>query len=199
MPRFSASAFLLDVRFYGVTFFSYVAKAIAYMLATPEQPDDADNTLTHAFGTEASPEDQAEFLRHFGCRLIEGYGSSESAGMIRLAPEGPASALGRPAGPGVTVADRDPPGPPPRRPQRASQDRRRFLSFGRCRQPRTSGRPRCGVHRSWELAGGYRLIRGKRIRAHMVAGSGVPDRPHRDGRCRSLRTGRAPAGDSRQG
>ncbi|GIH71391.1 AMP-binding protein [Sphaerimonospora thailandensis] len=104
-PRFSASGFLPDVRFYGVTFFSYVGKAIAYVLATPEKPDDADNTLTHAFGTEASPEDQAGFLRRFGCRLIEAYGSSEGAGMIRLAPEGPATALGRPAHPGVRVVD----------------------------------------------------------------------------------------------
>ncbi|MFC0862089.1 AMP-binding protein [Sphaerimonospora cavernae] len=104
-PKFSASGFLPDVRFYGVTFFSYVGKAIAYVLATPEKPDDADNTLTHAFGTEASPEDQAGFLRRFGCRLIEAYGSSEGAGMIRLAPEGPATALGRPAHPGVRVVD----------------------------------------------------------------------------------------------
>lgn len=105
VPRFSASGFLPDVRFYGVTFFTYVGKAVAYVLAQPERPDDADNTLTHAFGTEASPEDQAAFLRRFGCRLIEAYGSSEGAGMIRLAPEGPASALGRPARPGVRVVD----------------------------------------------------------------------------------------------
>ncbi|MGI5489337.1 AMP-binding protein [Microtetraspora malaysiensis] len=105
VPTFSASAFLPDVRFYGVTFFTYVGKAIAYILATPERPDDADNTLDHAFGTEASPEDQAGFLRRFGCRLIESYGSSEGSGMVTLAPEGPASALGRPAHAGVVVVD----------------------------------------------------------------------------------------------
>ncbi|WP_067133283.1 AMP-binding protein [Microtetraspora malaysiensis] len=105
VPAFSASAFLPDVRFYGVTFFTYVGKAIAYILATPERPDDADNTLDHAFGTEASPEDQAEFRRRFGCRLIESYGSSEGSGMVTLAPEGPASALGRPAHAGVVVVD----------------------------------------------------------------------------------------------
>ena len=102
---FSASAFLDDVRFYGVTFFSYVGKAIAYILATPRRPDDADNTLTHAFGTEASPDDQKAFLRRFGCRLIEAYGSSESSGMIALAPDGPPGALGRPARDAVTVVD----------------------------------------------------------------------------------------------
>ncbi len=44
-PRFSASAFLDDVRRFGATKFSYVGKAIAYILATPERPDDGDNTL----------------------------------------------------------------------------------------------------------------------------------------------------------
>jgi fatty-acyl-CoA synthase len=104
-PRFSASGFLPDVRFYGVTFFTYVGKAIAYVLATPEAPGDADNTLTHGFGTEASPEDRAGFLRRFGCRLSEGYGSSEGAGMIKPAPEGPVGALGRLAHGGVRVVD----------------------------------------------------------------------------------------------
>ncbi|WP_248964130.1 AMP-binding protein [Sphaerisporangium perillae] len=104
-PKFSASGFLPDVRFYGVTFFTYVGKAIAYVLATPELPGDAETTLTHGFGTEASPEDQARFLRRFGCRLVEAYGSSESAGMIKLAPDGPPGALGRPAHAGVRVVD----------------------------------------------------------------------------------------------
>jgi fatty-acyl-CoA synthase len=103
--RFSASRFLPDVRYYGATFFTYVGKAIGYVLATPEQPDDADNTLTHGFGTEASPEDKAEFLRRFGARLVEGYGSSESAGMIKQDPQAPPTALGRPAHDGVRVVD----------------------------------------------------------------------------------------------
>ncbi|MFC4059169.1 AMP-binding protein [Planomonospora corallina] len=104
-PKFSASGFLPDVRLYGATFFTYVGRAIAHILATPEKPDDADNPLTHAFGTEASPEDRAAFLRRFGCRLIEGYGSSESAGLIRPDPDAPATALGRPAHGGVRIAD----------------------------------------------------------------------------------------------
>jgi fatty-acyl-CoA synthase len=103
--RFSASGFLPDVRHFGVTYFSYVGTAIAYILATPERPDDRENTLTHAFGTEASPEDQAAFERRFGCRLMEGYGSSESAGMIQRPPETPAGALGRPAHDGVRIVD----------------------------------------------------------------------------------------------
>ncbi|WP_324784376.1 AMP-binding protein [Streptomyces sp. H51] len=102
-PKFSASGFLPDVRYFGATFFTYVGKAIAYVLARPERDDDGDNRLTHAFGTEASPEDQAAFLRRFGCRLIEGYGSSEGAGMLKRVPGGPPTALGRPAREGVRI------------------------------------------------------------------------------------------------
>ena len=104
-PKFSASGFLDDVRYFGATFFSYVGKAIAYVLATPERQDDADNPLTHAFGTEASPEDQAAFERRFGCRLLEGYGSSESAGMITRPAGVPPAALGRPARDGVRIVN----------------------------------------------------------------------------------------------
>ncbi|GGV00118.1 putative fatty-acid-CoA ligase FadD [Actinomadura cremea] len=105
-PKFSASGFMPDVRFYGATFFTYVGKAIGYVLATPERPDDADNTLTHGFGTEASPEDKAEFLRRFGARLVEGYGSSEGAGMIdHRAPGTPPTAFGRPAHDGVRIVN----------------------------------------------------------------------------------------------
>ncbi len=42
---FSASGFLPDVRRYGATYFNYVGRPLAYILATPELPDDADNTL----------------------------------------------------------------------------------------------------------------------------------------------------------
>ncbi|NKZ02975.1 AMP-binding protein [Actinomadura latina] len=104
-PKFSASGFLPDVRFYGATFFTYVGKAIGYVLATPEKPDDGDNTLTHGFGTEASPEDKAEFLRRFGATLVEGYGSSESAGMIKRDPAAPPTAFGRPAHDGVRIVN----------------------------------------------------------------------------------------------
>ncbi|MFI0367889.1 AMP-binding protein [Actinomadura sp. 1N219] len=103
--KFSASGFMPDVRFYGATFFTYVGKAIGYVLGTPEQPDDGDNTLTHGFGTEASPEDKREFLRRFGAKLLEGYGSSESAGMIKRVPGTPATAFGKPARDGVRIVN----------------------------------------------------------------------------------------------
>lgn len=104
-PKFSASGFLPDVRRFGATFFTYVGKAIGYVLAQPERDDDADNPLTHGFGTEASPEDQQEFLRRFGCRLFEGYGSSEGAGMLRLASDAPPASLGVAAKPSVRIVN----------------------------------------------------------------------------------------------
>lgn len=106
-PSFSASQFLPDVRYFGATFFTYVGKALGYLMATPERPDDADNPLQRGFGTEASPEDQAEFRRRFGAELFEGYGSSEGGGAVTLAPDAPPGALGRPAHDGVAIIDPD--------------------------------------------------------------------------------------------
>ena len=104
-PSFSASGFLPDVRYFGATYFTYVGKALGYLLATPEQPDDADNQLNRGFGTEASPEDQAYFKRRFGADLYEGYGSSEGGGAVVLDPNQPEGALGRPAHPGVAIVN----------------------------------------------------------------------------------------------
>jgi steroid-22-oyl-CoA synthetase len=102
-PRFSASAFMDDVRRFGATKFSYVGKAIAYILATPERSDDADNTLQSAFGTEASVRDRSRFRRRFGCYLIEGYGQSEGGAAINPVLGMPKGALGRPVD-GVDLA-----------------------------------------------------------------------------------------------
>ncbi|WP_407671583.1 AMP-binding protein [Nocardia aurantiaca] len=104
-PKFSASGFLSDVRYFGATFFTYVGKALGYLLATPATPEDADNSLVRGFGTEASVADQAEFHRRFGAELFEGYGSSEGPALAALDPRAPASALGRPAHPGVAVVN----------------------------------------------------------------------------------------------
>ena len=102
-PRFSASAFLDDVRRFGATKFSYVGKAIAYILATPERPDDADNTLKSAFGTEASVRDRDRFRKRFGCYLIEGYGQSEGGAAVNPVLGMPKGALGKPVD-GVDLA-----------------------------------------------------------------------------------------------
>ena len=65
--RFSASGFLPDVRRHGATYANYVGKPLTYIMATPEQPDDADNPLRLVFGNEANDRDIAGFGRRFGC------------------------------------------------------------------------------------------------------------------------------------
>ncbi len=102
--RFSASGFLADVRRYRCTTFTYVGKALAYILATPPAPDDAATTLTRGFGTEASVADHAAFEQRFGCVLTEGYGSSEGGVAISRTPDTPAGSLGPPLD-GVAVVD----------------------------------------------------------------------------------------------
>lgn len=93
--RFSASGFLPDVRAYQATYFTYVGRAISYILATPEHTDDASNSLRAGFGTEAGPVDRERFERRFGCHLSEGYGASEG-GINIVAPRGfPDSVLAR--------------------------------------------------------------------------------------------------------
>jgi fatty-acyl-CoA synthase len=105
--RFSASGFLPDVRRYGVTYFNYVGRALAYVLATPPAADDADNTLRFGFGTDGSPQDISTFKRRFACPIVEGYGSSEGAiSMSRLAGT-PRQAMGKPP-PGTDVVIVDP-------------------------------------------------------------------------------------------
>ncbi|MGH9017935.1 MAG: AMP-binding protein [Acidimicrobiales bacterium] len=94
--RFSASGFLADVRRFRATRFTYVGKALAYVLATEARPDDGDNALREGFGTEASAPDRAAFERRFGCRLVEGYGSSEGGAVINVTPDTPPGALGLP-------------------------------------------------------------------------------------------------------
>ena len=66
--RFSASGFLPDVRRFGATYFNYVGKPLAYVLATPERPDDADNPLVRAFGNEGASVDVERFATRFGAR-----------------------------------------------------------------------------------------------------------------------------------
>ena len=104
--RFSASGFGPDIREHGCTYFNYVGRALAYIVAVPESPADADNRLKWALGSEASPLTVAEFTRRFGCPVFEGYGSSENAVIIRPAPGMPDGALGRPKrGTDVAIID----------------------------------------------------------------------------------------------
>ncbi|MGW7365556.1 AMP-binding protein [Streptomyces sp. NPDC054841] len=105
--RFSASGFLDDVRAYGATYFTYVGRAVQYLLATPEHPDDRDHPLRLGFGTEAGAVDAARFEARFGVRLVEGYGSSEGGAAVQRTPDTPRGAIGR-AAPGDDLAVVDP-------------------------------------------------------------------------------------------
>ena len=106
--RFSATGFLPDVRRYAITYFNYVGRALTYILATPPAPDDADNTLRFAFGTDASPADIVAFRARFGCPVIEGYGSSEGAIAVAPVPGMPLGALGVPVpGNQAMIVDED--------------------------------------------------------------------------------------------
>jgi fatty-acyl-CoA synthase len=100
--RFSTSRFLADVRRHGVTYLNYVGKPLALLLATPELPDDSDNTLRIAFGNEASDRDIDEFARRFGCRVVDSFGSSEFAVIITREDGTPAGSIGK-GYPGVAI------------------------------------------------------------------------------------------------
>ncbi|EUA73504.1 long-chain-fatty-acid--CoA ligase FadD17 [Mycobacterium xenopi 4042] len=100
--KFSASRLLADLRRYGATFMNYVGKPLAYVLATPEQPDDRDNPLRVAFGNEASDRDIAEFSRRFDCTVWDGFGSTEGAIIITREDGCPPGSLGR-GFPGVAI------------------------------------------------------------------------------------------------
>ena len=103
---FSVSRFLDDVRRYGVTFMNYVGKPLAYILSTPEKPDDHDNPLRVAFGNEASDRDIAEFARRFDCTVWDGFGSTENAVIITREDGCPQGSLGK-GFPGVAIYDPD--------------------------------------------------------------------------------------------
>ncbi|MFD9031661.1 AMP-binding protein [Streptomyces sp. NPDC059567] len=105
--RFSASRFLPDVQEFGATYFTYVGRAVQYLLATPPRPDDREHRLRLGFGTEAGAVDAARFEERFGVRLVEGYGSSEGGAAIQRTPDTPTGAIGR-AAPGDDLVVVDP-------------------------------------------------------------------------------------------
>jgi fatty-acyl-CoA synthase len=104
--RFSASGFLPDVRRYAATYFCYTGKPLAYLLATPEQPDDADNTLRVAYGNEGSPRVVAGFARRFGVQVMDVFGATEGGVGVERVDDPPGGAVGR-APDHVKVVDED--------------------------------------------------------------------------------------------
>jgi fatty-acyl-CoA synthase len=93
--KFSASNFLDEVREYGVTYMNYVGKPLAYILATPERDDDADNPLRVAFGNEANDKDIAAFGRRFAVQVEDGFGSTENAVIIIREEGTPKGSIGK--------------------------------------------------------------------------------------------------------
>jgi fatty-acyl-CoA synthase len=104
--RFSASRWLADVRHYGSTYFNYTGKPLAYILSTPELPDDADNPMRVAFGNEGSPEVVDAFSRRFGVDVIDAYGATEGGVAVNRDVEERVGALGQ-VGDNVQVVDED--------------------------------------------------------------------------------------------
>jgi acyl-CoA synthetase (AMP-forming)/AMP-acid ligase II len=104
--RFSASAWLNDVRRYEATYFNYTGKPLAYLLAQPERAGDGDNTLRVAFGNEGSPEVVASFARRFGVEVIDAYGATEGGVAVNRDVDMPPGALGL-APPHVQIVDED--------------------------------------------------------------------------------------------
>ena len=102
--RFSASGFIEDVRRFEATYFNYVGKPLTYILATPELPDDGDNTLRSVFGNEAADLDIRRFSERFGVPVTDGYGSTETGASISRTDDMPAGALGM-AAEGTLVLD----------------------------------------------------------------------------------------------
>ncbi len=91
---FSASSFLPDVRRYGATYFNYVGRPLAYVLATPEADDDAENPLIRGYGNEGAEADLHRFSKRFGVTLSDGYGQTETGASIVRVPGMPAGSLG---------------------------------------------------------------------------------------------------------
>ncbi len=93
--KFSASSFLPDVRECGATFFNSVGRAIAHIVATPPTEHDRDHRLRYVLGPETSARDKEAFTERFGVPLVEGYGSSENAIVLKPVAGARPGALGR--------------------------------------------------------------------------------------------------------
>jgi fatty-acyl-CoA synthase len=96
--RFRKTNFLADIRRYDATLFNYVGNPLAYIMDTPERPDDADNRLRLAYGNEAPRQYIEAFGKRFGCQVIDGYGASEVGVGFSRTPDDPPRSLGRAAG-----------------------------------------------------------------------------------------------------
>ena len=76
--RFSATAFLPEIRKYECTRFVYVGELCRYLLASPAKPDDHDSPLDTVMGNGLRPDIWCDFKNRFGLkRITEFYAASE--------------------------------------------------------------------------------------------------------------------------
>ena len=95
--RFSAGAWLERIRAAGATHTSLLGVMLGFVLAQPERPDDADNTLRSAWTVPCPAGPALTFRGRFGLeRIVTSYGSTE-IGMVthRIVGEGPDVSAGR--------------------------------------------------------------------------------------------------------
>jgi fatty-acyl-CoA synthase len=94
--RFSAGAFLDDVRRHGATAFVYVGELCRYLLRQPPTPQDREHRLRLAVGAGLRPDIWEAFRQRFGiARIVEMYGATE--GNVSLMNRaGRVGAVGRP-------------------------------------------------------------------------------------------------------
>jgi fatty-acyl-CoA synthase len=104
--RFTASRWLSDVRRYGATYFNYTGKPLAYILAQPEAPDDADNPLRVAYGNEGAPQVVEAFAERFGVTVIDAFGATEGGLSVTRVDDAPPGSVGR-AGPELKILAED--------------------------------------------------------------------------------------------
>ena len=76
--KFSASAFLPEVRDHRANCFIYIGELCRFLVNSPEQPGDADNPLQKMMGNGLRPDIWMKFKARYGVeRISEFYGSSE--------------------------------------------------------------------------------------------------------------------------
>src|SRR5262249_15055128 len=76
--RFSASAFLADVRRHEAVAFVYVGELCRYLMRLPPTPHDRDHRLRVAAGAGLRPAIWPAFQKRFGiARIVEMYGATE--------------------------------------------------------------------------------------------------------------------------
>jgi crotonobetaine/carnitine-CoA ligase len=88
VERFSTATYWADVRRYGATVAHGIFSVIPILLKQPERPDDASNPARVFY----IGQQDLEFERRFGCRIVNAYGSTET-GAVTFVPFGASAPL----------------------------------------------------------------------------------------------------------